>query len=208
MHKKSILPKQNIVVFGGAFNPPTLMHYRAAKLAQESLNAKVLFVPVGDQYEKSTLINSSHRVDMLHLLCKNNPMFEVNLTEVNSESNLTTTDTLNLIQKEYKGHNIFFLTGADNLSYFTQWNNWDDILQLYNLAVIPRKDFNVNTIIESTELREYKESITILPELNDCNHISSTLVRDNIKKNVTGLSHLIEDKVEQYIYKNKLYKEG
>lgn len=56
--------------FGGSFNPPTNAHITLAKSAIKICNLeKVIFVPVGDFYEKKDLISGIHRYNMLKIAC-------------------------------------------------------------------------------------------------------------------------------------------
>lgn len=57
--------------FGGCFNPPTNAHiYLAKKVLKECKLDKVIFVPVGDFYNKKELISAEHRYNMLKISCK------------------------------------------------------------------------------------------------------------------------------------------
>ena len=50
--------KNKIVVYGGAFNPPTLAHYKLAISVLKSIGAdKLIFMPVGDNYNKKSQIS-------------------------------------------------------------------------------------------------------------------------------------------------------
>jgi nicotinate-nucleotide adenylyltransferase len=47
---------RKIGFYGGAFNPPTIAHIKMAKKALNELNLdKIIFMPVGDLYQKSNL---------------------------------------------------------------------------------------------------------------------------------------------------------
>ena len=75
---------EKIGVFGGAFNPPHNFHF---SVAQEILNndkdfRKIIFVPVGDKYQKEGLISAEHRFNMLKAVCDNNEKFEVSKIEI------------------------------------------------------------------------------------------------------------------------------
>ncbi len=59
--------------FGGCFNPPTNAHINLAKKALKECNLdKVIFVPVGDFYDKKELELAKHRYNMLEIACKRN----------------------------------------------------------------------------------------------------------------------------------------
>ena len=76
-NRDQILLKQSIELkkigfFGGCFNPPTKVHINLANaLIKSGLVDKVIFVPVGDYYNKQNLVSANHRYNMLKLLCNN-----------------------------------------------------------------------------------------------------------------------------------------
>ena len=52
--------------FGGSFNPPTIAHERLAEeIAEKFKLDKVYFVPVGNYYKKTDLIDENKRLAML-----------------------------------------------------------------------------------------------------------------------------------------------
>lgn len=57
--------------FGGCFNPPTNAHINLAKkVLKECKLDKVIFVPVGNFYDKKELVSGEHRYNMLKIACK------------------------------------------------------------------------------------------------------------------------------------------
>ncbi len=57
--------------FGGCFNPPTNAHINLAKKALKECNLdKVIFVTVGDFYDKKELVPGKDRYNMLKIACK------------------------------------------------------------------------------------------------------------------------------------------
>ena len=81
------MAENQIVIFGGSFNPPLNSHF---SIAQDLLNEykeinKVIFVPVNSKYEKPGLINNEDRYNMLKLVCDKNKKFDVSRVEIDSE---------------------------------------------------------------------------------------------------------------------------
>lgn len=145
--------QKKIIVFGGSFNPPTKAHYQIAQLAIEQINAdRVLFVPVGNSYMKNDLIDGDLRLEMLDLITKDSGNMFVSDVEVHSDKHMTTIDTLNTLQSQYKDNLLYFLMGADNLSYFSTWNNSESILKQYKLLVLNREGYCVEDIVSNDSL--------------------------------------------------------
>lgn len=196
-----------VVVFGGSFNPPTKAHLNLGMWAVEFVEAnKLCFLPVGDNYNKDTLIESKHRVSMLNIL-KNkfkNIQIDVDLTEVNSLENLNTIDSLNILQSKYLNDELYFLLGADNLNYLHEWKNADELLAKYKILAVRRDGFDIQDIVKQNPLLyKYKDNIVPISLENDI-FISSTMVRESIVKGIDVRDYIDED-IESYIRNNKLY---
>ena len=103
--------KKQIVMYGGAFNPPLNSHF---SLAQQIINEneqveKVVFVPVNSLYEKAELISNEHRYQMLKAVCDKNEKFEVSTIEIDSVRPLYTIETLQKLQEQYPEYEIAFM---------------------------------------------------------------------------------------------------
>ena len=198
--------KDRIVIFGGAFNPPTRAHLDIATEALYYLDAeKVLFVPVSDLYKKDDVEISYHRVNMLNLAIGNFRRLEIDFTEVDSVKLTYTYETVEKIKSQYQDKELFLLIGADNLEDFKNWKNQRSIMENCSLLVVNRNNSSIDEIIESNEiLTEFKDKIIEAPieEIE----ISSTEVRNRIASGeLEGLENLVDKEVIEYIVENKLY---
>ena len=198
--------KDRIVIFGGAFNPPTRAHLDIATEALYYLDAeKVLFVPVSDLYKKDDVEISYHRVNMLNLAIGNFRRLEIDFTEVDSVKLTYTYETVEKIKSQYQDKELFLLIGADNLEDFKNWKNQRSIMENCSLLVVNRNNSSIDEIIESNEiLTEFKDKIIEAPieEIE----ISSTEVRNRIASGeLEGLENLVDKEVIDYIVENKLY---
>ena len=198
----------NVVVFGGSFNPPTKAHMLIALKAVDLINAdKLCFVPVGDKYVKESLISSNYRVEMLNILKNNNSSYDIDidLTEVNSEKNLNTIDTLRILQNKYKGSTLYFFVVSDNILHLPEWKEADELLKKYKILTIRRDGYNIKDIINNKPLlNKYKENIVPI-EIKESIFISSTMVRELIKNNNEDLEYYLDDNIKEYIKENQLY---
>ena len=87
--------------FGGSFNPPTYAHINVAKMSIEKFNLDaVYFVPVGNLYNKLSLIDENYRYKMLELICDDKIMVE-NI-ELGRKQTLNTLQAFELIEQKYK----------------------------------------------------------------------------------------------------------
>lgn len=196
------------VVYGGSFNPLTFAHQEVVGLllGLEYVD-KVYIVPVGNYYDKSGLIDVEHRLNMLKHLAGNNRVIISDLEAMESRQ-LKTYETLTRFQELYPNDTFSFVVGADNLAYINTWEQADLLLQNFKIFVLERKGYDIPDIIKkSTLLSKYKNNIeTIRTDIGI--GISSTKVRELIKKNTSEdeILEFIDIKTFNYIKENNLYK--
>ncbi len=192
-----------IGIFGGSFNPPTKMHLLIAeKLIKEKYVDKIIYVPTGKMYKyKNNLISDKYRYQMLKIMTQNNKNILVSDYELKPHE-VYTYQTLKHFQNKYKNDTIYFICGSDNLSYINKWKNALEIMQNYKILVIKREGYSVDDIL--SKLNEYKDNI-IITKVKEKN-ISSTLARNYIaQKDFQKLNKVIDERIIDYIIKNKLY---
>lgn len=198
--------KKQIVMFGGAFNPPLNSHF---SLAQQIINnnskvEKIVFVPVNSKYEKADLIDNIHRYNMLKLVCDKNEKFEVSKIEIESQRPLYTIETLTKLKEKFLDYEIAFMIGSDNLKQLETWKNANILTKDFKIYVLERGEDNIESIINSSEFLK-KNSKNFCVEKNDIiSNLSSTYVRNNIKSG-KSINYLAPDEVISYIKENKLY---
>ncbi len=198
-----------IAVFGGSFNPPLNSHFSIAQqIIEEYENIeKIIFVPVGMNYPKSSLINNEHRYNMLKLVCDKNNKFLVSDIELRFEKQLHTIETLEILKKEYVKYDFNFIIGTDNLRDLPNWKHADKLLEHYKALVIERDDDCMEDIInESQFLSNYSNSF-IKVKNNIRSNISSTFIREKIK-NKKSIRYYTPDEIYYYIKANNLYVNG
>ncbi len=185
-----------IIVYGGTFNPPTVAHQIiASKIIENFKPKKFILLPVGENYPwKSFYVPFKKRFAMLKLAF-NDEIFEISDLE-NKKTYKGTYYALKQFKKTYK-NSVYFLLGADNLSYLDKWINYESLIKEFNFIVIKRKGFDLEEIIK--KYHPYEDNFKIIDMDLD---ISSSLFRDNPEK----YKHFIPSDVLKYINENKLYE--
>lgn len=185
------------LVFGGSFNPPTIAHQNIIKkLLSTYKGARVLLLPVGDDYKKPELIPFSHRYLMLELLVKKIN----NATVLDIESRREYKGTLASLREINRMHDdLYFVIGSDQLKDFKTWINYEELLESYPFIVMTREGSISKEEFEEM-FKNVKHHFTYL-EFNE--NISSSAIRKSLKKHS---GHLTPE-VYQYILKNHLYEE-
>lgn len=200
--------KNNIVVIGGSFNPPTIAHLHIASIAKEFTKAKrCIFLPVGDDYNKKGMIPSKHRLNMLESVISTKCGDCIETYEVECTSPPTTYESLSYIKHTYgKENNYYFVMGSDNLKDVSRWKNANELLDEFYLLIVKRADMDSDKIINHDPfLTKYEKKIITLNMTNDIiQYTSSSLVRNMKSLEETRL--LIKPKVFEYIKKHKLYE--
>lgn len=194
--------------FGGSFNPVTNAHINLANLIVEKYNLdKIVFVPMGDKYNKKDLIDEKDRYEMLKLATKQQEKLEVSALELNLPYALTMLEAFRKIQEEYSEVKSYFIIGADNLNKLINLPDFEILSKNYEYILIKRNDIQIkDEICGNTILERFKDNFNILEE-NPYEQISSTKVRELIqdgKKDI--LKNMIPNNVYEYILKNNLYK--
>ena len=191
-----------IGILGGSFNPPHKMHFNMGlDLLEKNYVDKIIYVPTGSKYKyKNNLVQDEHRFKMLELMIKNDDRFEVSDFEL-KDYVVYTCDTLKYFQENYPNDEIYFVCGADNLSYVDEWKNGIYLLSNYKFLVIKRYTDDIEEILK--RFSKYKDNI-VVTDVNP-NSLSSTEIRNKIK-NCEGVLDYLDDDVYNYLYENKLYE--
>lgn len=191
-----------IGIFGGCFSPPHKMHIEIAqKLIKQGMLDKVVFVPTGNNYAKTELVDIEYRIEMLNLVIDKDSM---KVSDISRDLNYSYTfQVLDYFKEKYKDAQIYFMCGTDNLKEFNIWKNYEYILSNYKILVVARNGDNVDNLIQ-----EYEKYVDNLCVANiEQNLVSSTLIRKALKENNNEYVRKHLDKqVIEYIENKGLYK--
>lgn len=158
---------------------------------------KIYFVPVGNYYEKSSLIEAKHRYNMLKLAIEDK--MDVEKIAIESKVKLYAIDTFELLKEKYNKDDIFFIMGSDNFRKMPTWKNYEKLKTNYNIIVIERERKKIRN-------ENQKNIIEFIPE--KLAEIDSTQIREMFKNNEKNVKKYLNPKVYEYIQKNNLYMGG
>lgn len=181
----------NIILFGGSFDPIHLGHINMARIASETFDADVIFIPSQISIWKHESAPIEHKIKMIEKSIKNYPRFSYSTFEVSSgKKENYSIDTVKYFKKIYPDDNIHYLIGLDQVNEF---HRWKDALLLSSLAQIiyfsrPSVTINNDNVIL------FKMKPIFGEEMN----VSSSEIRSLKKLNV-------DMGVRKYIEENKLY---
>lgn len=185
------------IVYGGSFNPPTIAHQQIIKKLLDTFkDAKLIILPVGNDYLKPSLVDYTYRRDMILLMTK---AFKHKIVISDLEQNhgfKGTIEALNFLSKTYD--DLYFVLGSDNLELLNTWIEYKKLLKTYPIIVMNRN--NYMTIEQAEQMFEHIEHRFIFIDFNM--DVSSTEIRSHIKKH----KNLLSDEVYHYIIKHRLYE--
>ena len=182
--------------FGGSFNPPTYAHINVAKMSIEKFNLDaVYFVPVGNLYNKPSLIDENYRYKMLELICDDKIMVE------NIE--LGRKQTLNTLHKSTEN---YYIMGADNFEKLPTWKNAKELIENFKYIIFERNGSDSKSLLATQEiLKQNKNNFEFLDEKKYSN-VSSGIIRELIQNgNYKECEKYTKPEIVQYIEENNLY---
>ena len=190
--------------FGGSFNPPTYAHINVAKMSIEKFNLDaVYFVPVGNLYNKPSLIDENYRYKMLELICDDKIMVE-NI-ELGRKQTLNTLQAFELIEQKYKSTENYYIMGADNFEKLPTWKNAKELIENFKYIIFERNGSDSKSLLATQEiLKQNKNNFEFLDEKKYSN-VSSGIIRELIQNgNYKECEKYTKPEIVQYIEENNL----
>ncbi|HHY60077.1 MAG TPA: nicotinate-nucleotide adenylyltransferase [Clostridia bacterium] len=202
-------PLKRIGIMGGTFDP---IHYGHLVTAEAALHAyqleEVIFVPSGRPPHKKNyrVTAAEHRYLMTILAVATNPRFHASRIEIDRTGYSYTVDTIKAFRELYGPQaELYFITGADAILEILTWKNVKNLPELCLFIAATRPGFDLQALDKVfTELPELEGRLHLLevPALA----ISSSDIRKRVREG-RPIKYLLPETVEQYIYKNGLYRE-
>ena len=213
-------------IFGGTFDP---VHYGHLRLAEESLEAlglsSVRWIPAGQPGLRGVpSAGAVERLEMVRLAIVDNPLFELDVAEVEAAQPSYTVPTLErLRQPQVCGAQrpLVLLVGADAFARMSGWHRWLELFNLAHIGVAHRPGFPVDPAALPRELaRVFAERFStdpaalrkspagcIVPFAMTQLDISATKIRAMLSK---GLStrYLLPDRLIAHIHHHHFYSEN
>lgn len=190
-------------IFGGTFNPPHIGHLIIAEIIREEANLdKIIFVPCASPPHKQTreylsqIASPQHRFEMVKLSIKDNPFFEVSDIEIKRGGISYTVETVNYLVENFSENSFYLLMGVDQFREFHTWKDPNEIVKKVHLIVFNRFGYT----IPISDFSNFATFITV-PNIE----ISASAIRRRVKLG-KSIRYLVVPEVEEYIYKNGLYR--
>lgn len=184
------------LLFGGAFNPPTIAHLSLAEYAMNRTGKQcVVFVPsknsyIRDTQHKSFAFSDDERLAMLEKCAEKRDWMRVSDWEINARKQPRTYETLVHLREE--GYQCSLLFGSDKLGELqTVWKYVEEIGREFGMVCIARaEDDPKKMIAEDPYLSTLKPCIQVIPAMEETKNMSSTQVRTAIQEIAERLNEI------------------
>lgn len=130
---------RRIGVFGGAFDPPHVGHLVVAQDVIEALDLDLLLiVPSARPPHRDAVLDAEQRLELARAVFDDDPRIEVSDVEFHRPGPSWTVDTLQEIRRRWDPDELVLVIGVDQYRSFDSWRDPEKILELAELAVMPR----------------------------------------------------------------------
>ena len=187
-------------VMGGTFDPIHIGHLVAASEALHVFELdRVLFVPTGQPWQKSSYSDAEDRFLMTSLGAATHRCFGVSRIELDRKGPTFTADTMRTL-KEFHGPDtkLFFILGADAAVRFGTWKNVAGLADHTDFIAVTRPGFALGQIEPDDTWPEIH--LMEMPGMD----ISATDVRLRVRAG-RPIDYLVPDQVVTYIKEQGLY---
>lgn len=198
----------NVVLFTGAFNPPTIAHYHMINSVLNNKDKKfdyVIFAISTDEFLKKKqdkagdwYFSASERMKMILSMISQEPkalLFGV--------ENGYTYNVLNSVKDEYNCDNVYFACGSDKLNEIDHWGFHKKLLTEFSFYVLVRgndeykkvknkckKIFSNTNYIVSYDNEKYKDiSATQVRRMIDNNEDCKDVLEEHVYKYLKGVKN-------------------
>ena len=195
---------RRIGIFGGTFDPVHYGHIDSAKCLVAKLSLDTLyFMPCQQHpFHKHPGASPAQRADMLTLAVADEARLDIDIRELRRDGISYTVDSLQEIRKEHGDDTVIvFILGTDAFASLHQWQRWQSLLSLANMAVIERAGQITTAQINEPQLKALlAQSVTavnashgeLIQLVLAPYHISSTVLRSAL-----GSIHRADNKIDE-----------
>lgn len=188
-----------IGLFFGSFNPIHIGHLIIANYMASYTDLSEVWLVVSPHNplkHKKGLSNMYDRLEMARLATESSDYLKVSNIEFGLPQPSYTVDTLAYLKEKYPTKDFAIIMGADNLSSFKKWKNYEVILNNYKIYVYPRPGVNID---------EWKDHPSVLLTDTPQMDISSTFIRKGVKEG-KSIQYLVPENVIAFMDGKNMYR--
>ena len=180
-------------IFGGTFDPTHLSHVLACHYVLETSDINIIYVvPCLKHPFGKTVTAFEHRLEMCRLAMQRlEPDVQVLDIEGKRGGVSYTIDTVHELRECFPDDELLLIIGSDLLKEMHDWKNFDEIIHIAPLYIIPR-------LMDESRPELTNPEKFFLPD------ISSTMVRKKLH-NKESIEQYLPQSVIKYIHQHNLY---
>lgn len=197
------------LVYGGAFNPPTIAHIELADFARKATGFdKVIFVPskmryIQEDQKKDFAFDDEKRLEMLRRIADTHPWMEVSDYELKAESQPRTYTTMCHLRD--CGYECSLLFGSDKLPELNGgWKFIDEICHEFGIYCMARHNESCEEIIANDPyLTSISEFITVIHTPAAYQDVSSSRVRALYMKaaeTIEEMNEMVPEEIRECLF--------
>lgn len=194
---------KRVGLFSGTFDPVHRGHVEACVVALGVLSLDTVLLFIEKQpHQKSKIADFYDRANMLELAISDFPSLRMVDLE---KDNITTSDTLKYLEKNFPGSEYWYIVGSDILERIKEWPDHSKLFQNINLCVVLRENgelLKIKDEIKKLQKQHKDTKFIILPSV--WSPISSSKVKQSLKSG--ELTTAIDPAVKEYINRHLLYQ--
>lgn len=146
--------KIHTIIYGGAFNPPTLAHLEVLNdcIRKAGQNSEVWVLLSGERRDKHFTVDSDVRIALGEALIESsdNPgAVYLNTMELFKESTVETIDTMKELDLKYPNRKFSWVFGVDSLNTLLSWHGGQWIADNADIFIIPRLGYELEIDIKN-----------------------------------------------------------
>lgn len=203
-----------IGIFGGTFDPVHHGHLRTAlELGEELGLQRVHMIPCHiPPHREQPGVSSANRLAMLRLAVEGSDLLVADDRELQRPEYSYTVDTLRDFASTDPDRQRVLFIGVDAFAEFTRWHEWQQILELADLAIMDRPGATLSAASQSI-LGE--REVPRLPHDGGAGRIvrrrltqldiSSTKIRETLARG-GSVRYLLPEAVRDFLHHRQLYR--
>lgn len=193
-----------LLLFGGTFDPPHNGHIRLLQSAIQAVHPdKVVVMPAGvPPHKAASTTPGDLRLAMCRCFLPLHANLEVSDWEIQQGGKNYTVNTVEMLEKAYPGAHIFLSVGSDMLTSFTEWKDWQDLLQKVVLVVQSRYPGDQVKLAQAAKLLQSVGGKIVFADAPVLEVASSDVRSGRLSEQV------LPPLVRRICRQNHLYKEG
>lgn len=151
LSKERYMNKQKTIVFGGAFNPPTIAHEDILKECVDyagRLGADVWLMPSNSRSDKRILVSLNRRIKYINAMIQDvdnmSVNIEINKHELQKQGLIKTIDTVMEFERLHPDRDFEWVFGSDSTQTMGDWEGGDWLLNNLETLIVMRPGSDIN----------------------------------------------------------------